>query len=473
LPIENDVLVIGLTGAFGSGCTTMALALETRLGFHNLKISKLIWDSLNLSKMVPDENGQLPLVLPEPEKWELQDHGDSFRRTMGLHYWLKQAIDQIDSESTSVTRIVLDGIRNPSEADWLRSRFNRFLLVAVDTPPETRWARLTKTERWKNKGKAEFEELSARDAGSHDEWGQQVQQCIDQADLLITNDTDLFDPKRSEHFVDAAEDLILLVDIADAASKAKAPDDGKMLGDLADPKRAMRRPTEDESLMHLAYTASIRSACLKRNVGAVIARPSKDRDPRPPHLRGSTPAEVLSIGYNENPDEIQPCYLQYGACYKDIWMKEEWRRSPRLHCPQCGKKTPEEIWPPKCDSDGCKQSLLYTIFPERGMTHCTAIHAEVRAIRNASLHDLKGSRLYSTTFPCFLCAQEIIQAGISEVMYVEAYPNPRSLDLLISGGVTVQRFRGLKSQAYDRFFRKWRTISEARYPVPSSLSEPT
>lgn len=46
------------------------------------------------------------------------------------------------------------------------------------------------------------------------------------------------------------------------------------------------------------------------------------------------------------------------------------------------------------------------------------VHAELNAILNASGRDLRGSRIYVALFPCNECAKAIIQAGISEVVYL-------------------------------------------------------
>lgn len=47
------------------------------------------------------------------------------------------------------------------------------------------------------------------------------------------------------------------------------------------------------------------------------------------------------------------------------------------------------------------------------------VHAEVNAILN-SLENLTGSKLYVTLFPCCECAKQVIQAGIEEVIYMDA-----------------------------------------------------
>lgn len=66
--------------------------------------------------------------------------------------------------------------------------------------------------------------------------------------------------------------------------------------------RFHRWPAHAELMMNIAYGASHGSKCLKRQVGAVIAR-----GPEP-----------ISQGYNENPDGLKPCIEGYGTCLRDI-----------------------------------------------------------------------------------------------------------------------------------------------------------
>lgn len=46
-------------------------------------------------------------------------------------------------------------------------------------------------------------------------------------------------------------------------------------------------------------------------------------------------------------------------------------------------------------------------------------HAELNSILNYAGHDLAGSKIYTTLFPCNECAKAIIQCGIKEVIYRE------------------------------------------------------
>ena len=59
------------------------------------------------------------------------------------------------------------------------------------------------------------------------------------------------------------------------------------------------------------------------------------------------------------------------------------------------------------------------------------IHAEMSAISDAARLDggLLGGTLYTTTFPCHMCAKHIVAAGISRVVYLEPYPKSYAREL--------------------------------------------
>ena len=85
------------------------------------------------------------------------------------------------------------------------------------------------------------------------------------------------------------------------------------------------------------------------------------------------------------------------------------------------------------------------------MTLCTAVHAEIQAIF-ASEARASGATLYTTTFPCFQCAEKIAHAGIKYVVYTEPYPDVRAAERLKLAGIMVARFEGVRSSRfYDLF----------------------
>jgi deoxycytidylate deaminase len=198
--------------------------------------------------------------------------------------------------------------------------------------------------------------------------------------------------------------------------------------------------------MYGAWSTAKASACLKRNVGAVIVKPGSKRPVAiGEEMREATQtAAPVGSGYNENPDWMSPCYQEYRACYRDIWREKTWASMNIEYCPYCKAEIADLAWPYKCPNPECPSagSLLDTFFPERAMTKCTALHAEARAILSCQSADLTGCHLYCTTFPCFLCAQKILQAGIIRVIYVEPYPDKDSEELLRNHGIEVKRFEG-------------------------------
>jgi deoxycytidylate deaminase len=109
----------------------------------------------------------------------------------------------------------------------------------------------------------------------------------------------------------------------------------------------------------------------------------------------------------------------------------------------------------------CGKSLEQVFFPDRAMKWCTALHAEERAIINAGSRDLSESVLYTTTFPCMLCAEKIIHASIPRVIYVDAYPDSLARLLMLDAGLNVERYEGVRSRNFERYFAGTRPAMEA------------
>ena len=73
-------------------------------------------------------------------------------------------------------------------------------------------------------------------------------------------------------------------------------------------------------------------------------------------------------------------------------------------------------------------------------------HSELNAILNSPNHDLRGSRMYVTLFPCNECAKAIIQAGIRTVVYdsdkYEGTPSNRAAKRMFdAAGVNYVQYR--------------------------------
>lgn len=411
-------LVIGLTGPFGSGCTTMRAVLEQEFQFYSFKVSDDIRTEVDAEKKAIDKG---------KPGWRrvLQEHGDE-RRKEDIGYWVNKVIRRIDEARLGKGPIVIDGLRNSLEVEEIRKIYPRFFLVAVCAPKDERWNRVR--EDYKGDSR-EFDDDDRRDQNEDFVWGQSVQKCVDDADYvyynserLVVNLTGCEEPDTSRierKFTSTAKDFVPV-----------------MIGE-----KQHRDPKVEEIQIAAAYAQSHSSTCLKRHVGAVITVSRNDQE------------FPVSMGYNENPPNVRTCKSEC-ACYKDEDMISKLRaRGREIYCPKCGKKHTELHEPWNCMK--CGTNLKAWLHPNRNMELCTAIHAEERAILSLGDRSAEGGTLYVTTFPCFQCARLILDAGIKNIVYVEAYPVKETEVFLRTSGVErISPFSGFTARAFFRVFPK-------------------
>jgi len=79
-----------------------------------------------------------------------------------------------------------------------------------------------------------------------------------------------------------------------------------------------------------------------------------------------------------------------------------------------------------------------------GNTHWYVLHAEANAITKLarSNNSAEGATLYITLSPCRECAKLIHQAGITRVVYLDAYKDTSGLEFLQAAGVKVDVLEG-------------------------------
>ncbi len=78
---------------------------------------------------------------------------------------------------------------------------------------------------------------------------------------------------------------------------------------------------------------------------------------------------------------------------------------------------------------------------EHGETHWYVLHAEANAILKVakSANDCRDATLYITLSPCKDCAKLVLQAGITRVVFQNAYKDDRGIHFLKQAGVeTIQ-----------------------------------
>ena len=124
------------------------------------------------------------------------------------------------------------------------------------------------------------------------------------------------------------------------------------------------RISKDQYFMKIAKVVSLRSTCIRRNVGAVLVKNS----------------HILSTGYNGAPSGFSHCTTE--TCVRKNLKSGE---RPEL---------------------------------------CRGVHAEINCIIQAAIHGtsiMGDTTLYTTSFPCMSCLKLIINAGINRIVYKEGY----------------------------------------------------
>lgn len=412
-------LVIGLTGPFGSGCSTMRdILAQTPFGFRPFKIADDIRSEVEeLSRSIPRGKRGWRKVL--------QEHGNT-RREERIGYWVDKVVDRIDKAQIGDNGIVIDGFRNPREVQEIRRIYPNFFLVAVCAGKEERWNRVRKDY---DGNQNEFEDDDRRDQYEDFKWGQGVQKCVDDADYVWYNNEHLMVSLESGEDPDSAR-------IERAFRKACDDFVPLMMGN-----EQHRDPAADEIHIAAAYAQSHASTCEKRHVGAVIT------------IRKDGQEFPISMGFNENPPSVRTC-KNAGACYKDDDMMAKLKaRGRKIYCPKCGKVHRDLGDPWNCSK--CGTSLKAWLHPNRNMELCTAIHAEERTVLSLGGRSAEGGTLYVTTFPCFQCARLILDAGIKNIVYVEAYPVKNTAAFLEKSGIErIKPFSGFTARAFFRVFPK-------------------
>lgn len=162
----------------------------------------------------------------------------------------------------------------------------------------------------------------------------------------------------------------------------------------------------------------------------------------------------------KTPLGTSPCVeekLYDGQCFRDRIRNDKFKQLAvqTAKCPECGAVLAVKEGPPwrceNCVKQGKKKSLEEFFFPDRAMNWCTAIHAEVWAILAAG-DRARGGILYTTTFPCFQCAEKISQTKIKKVIFTEAYPDALGAERFSLAGIELAQYEGVRSTSFERIF---------------------
>lgn len=236
-----------------------------------------------------------------------------------------------------------------------------------------------------NANRAPAEDLVQTDEHETDSHGQQVGKIFHDADFIISLDQRAPTPEQQ---IDRFCELIFSSNTIS--------------------------PTKSEHGMFLAKGAALRSVDLSRQVGACILDPN---------------GQIICLGANEVPKATGGTYWTDGAyddrdyvrgCDANDVRKRE-ILTELLGALGHQGKIDDVLSNPAVKNSQLMDALEYS----------RVVHAEMNAICDAARvgHSLQDATLFCTTFPCHMCAKQIVAAGIARVIFLEPYPKSLASEL--------------------------------------------
>lgn len=290
---------------------------------------------------------------------------------------------------------IVSSLKHPAEVETLRMIYPEgFYLIAVHEDPDDRLTRLTKV---KGVPEPKAKELMERDKDGHVRFGQRVAAAFHLADFFVRVDGQRGWETR------LTNSLCRIIDL--------------MFGD------ALLTPTFDEFAMFMAFSASLRSADLSRQVGAVVTKCE----------------QILSTGANDCPrfggGLYWPTVNRESGLVEDAENGRDFKRDYDSNAVARREIMDSVIAEARKLTEDPEKLASFTEAIEKGRIsdlteYGRVVHAEMEAMLSCARAGIstKGATLYGTTYPCHNCAKHIIATGITRVVYIEPYSKSKALE---------------------------------------------
>jgi len=394
----DSELVFGLIGAVGTELAKVRTVLEDRLKAFGYNIIQV--------RLTQDV---IPLIVPTADLSKLAEHdrlsalmdaGNEARRISGDHSILalgaaafinlKRRTDESKSPQHEPRRAyIISSLKHPDEVARLREIYPEgFYLIGVHASEKRRFDYLT---RDKNIPDDKANALIRRDEDENLPHGQKVTDTFHLSDFFVRLDGQ---DDYLKHSLWRVLDLLF--------------------------GNPYVTPTFDEYAMFLAFAASLRSADLSRQVGAVVAIDD----------------QIVATGANDCPKagggQYWPTYNPENHEVEDQHDGRDFMRgedSNRIE----QEKIIDEILSVAA-SAGIDRNKLEEALRASRIRDLTefgrVVHAEMEALLSCGRArvPMKGGTVYTTTFPCHNCGKHIVAAGIARVVFIEPYQKSKAAE---------------------------------------------
>lgn len=386
---ENSELVIGLVSAVGTETSRVVTPLKDRLTRFGYSVVEI----------------KLSSLLPQPATGsteydrikELMKAGDDLRKN-GLNngilaYGASKLISKKRPTDDGKTAYIVNSLKHPDEVEVLRKIYGQgFYLFGVHSDKKRRLHYLEQDKGLTPTQAAELTEVDEDEKLAH---GQRTRDTYHLADFFLNFG------KNDDQVKNTVQRFLELI--------------------FSHP---FKNPTFDEFAMFMAFSSSVRSGDLSRQVGAVITHNQ----------------QIVATGANECPSSGGGLYWAKidpeSGVVKDIPDGKDYTRNE-----DSNRAEQNEIIRGILDGvsnlEGINSDMLDGIENQLKLSRIRdltefgrVVHAEMEAMLSCAREGISciDATLYCTTFPCHNCAKHIIAAGIKRVIYVEPYPKSKALD---------------------------------------------
>lgn len=168
------VRVIGLCGSIGAGKDVVSKFIAKEYGYVQITVGDVVRAFVKNMGL-------------EPTRDNCDRISEDKRREHGATFWLKQCVEVIKNQH--LNKVVVDGVRLPSDDEILRDSFCDYILFKVDASPKVRF------ERLKSRGRPGFPETLEK-FNEHEERQNEMfklDETFSKAAALIDNSSTLDD----------------------------------------------------------------------------------------------------------------------------------------------------------------------------------------------------------------------------------------------------------------------------------------
>lgn len=403
-PFQDSELVIGLIAPVGTDLEIVRTTLQKHLEVagYAVFVIRLTEDVIpNVANVADYPSNDFGARVEA-----LMDAGDAGRKQSGDNGVLALGATKVIGglrewcvEDKTVERprraYIVSSLKHPAEVETLRMIYPEgFYLIAVHQDPDDRLARLV---RVKSVPEQKAKALMERDKDGHVRFGQRVAAAFHLADFFVRLDG------RSGCEIRLTNSLHRIIDL--------------MFG------HPYLTPTFDEFAMFMAFAASLRSADLSRQVGAVVTKNE----------------QILSTGANDCPKFggglYWPSVNQESGLVEDVPNGRDFMRGQDSNVVARRDIMDSVIAEARKLTEDLSKLTRFTEAVEKGRIrdlteYGRVVHAEMEAMLSCARIGIstKDATLYGTTYPCHNCAKHIIATGITRVVYIEPYPKSKALE---------------------------------------------